>query len=116
MYDLYSEFDLEEHKKNYTNYLEVIIEPNGHVCYAVPSHQIFLEKYGAKINNISREEFVEKCPKEYWCDYLTWLLKETKCVSVWSIGYMKPSNVTKEQENVLKHFIKEQIMKDNCLN
>ena len=39
MYDLNSKFDIEQHKKKYINYLEVIIFPDGHIEYAVPSHQ-----------------------------------------------------------------------------
>ena len=38
-YDVYSEFDLEKHKKTYVDYLEVMIGEGGDVHYAVPSHQ-----------------------------------------------------------------------------
>ena len=34
MYDLYSKFDIEQHKKHYINYLEVILFPDGHIEYA----------------------------------------------------------------------------------
>ena len=37
-YDLNSEFDIEQHKQTFINYLEILIEANGHVVYAVPSH------------------------------------------------------------------------------
>lgn len=37
-YSVYSSFDLQKHKQTYTNYLEVIITPDGTVEYAVPSH------------------------------------------------------------------------------
>ena len=30
-YDIYCEFDIAEHKKKYTNYLEVLIEPSGKI-------------------------------------------------------------------------------------
>lgn len=40
MYDLMtSKFDVDEHIKNYPFYTEVIIFPDGHVEYAIPSHQ-----------------------------------------------------------------------------
>lgn len=116
IYNVHSEFDLKKHKEKFINYLEVVIEPNGKIHYAVPSHQLFLEKYGAKINNISQEDFVESCPTEYWGDYLNWLINETNCVSVWSIGYMKPETITEEQIKVLNTFIEEEIMKDRCIN
>lgn len=38
-YNLYSKFDIQKHKENYINYLEVLILENGEVEYAVPSHQ-----------------------------------------------------------------------------
>ena len=38
-YNLQSEFDAEKHKEKYVNYLEVVIDENGTVMYAVPSHQ-----------------------------------------------------------------------------
>lgn len=37
-YNLYSQFDVSKHKQTYTNYLEVIIDSDGNVMYAVPSH------------------------------------------------------------------------------
>ena len=43
MYNVHSEFDLKKHKEKFINYLEVVIEPNGKIHYAVPSHQLFLE-------------------------------------------------------------------------
>lgn len=33
-----SEFNLTEHLKRYVNYTEVIIFPDGHIEYAIPSH------------------------------------------------------------------------------
>ena len=38
-YGLGSTFDIEQHKAKYKNYLEVIIDANGTIMYAVPSHQ-----------------------------------------------------------------------------
>ena len=35
-YSIYSEFDIEQHKKKYVNYLEVLIEQDGRIVYAVP--------------------------------------------------------------------------------
>ncbi len=37
-YSVYSDFDVRKHKKHFTDYLEVIIHPDGSVHYAVPSH------------------------------------------------------------------------------
>lgn len=84
MYDLHSEFDIKEHAKHYVNYLEVIIRPSGKVEYAIPSHQEKLIKIGMDKHNCSREDYQSMCPREYWLDYMTWLTKDTKCVSVWT--------------------------------
>lgn len=45
-YDVYSKFDLEKHKKTFINYFETIINPDGTIEYAVPSHsEIVIRKY-----------------------------------------------------------------------
>lgn len=42
------EIDIQEwidsHNKQYTNYCEAIILPNGSIAYAIPSHQIRLKE------------------------------------------------------------------------
>ena len=38
-YDVYSDFDIHKHKQTFRDYLEVIIDADGHIMYAVPSHQ-----------------------------------------------------------------------------
>lgn len=38
---LYSPFDVETHKKTFKNYLEVMIDEDGVVHYAVPSHHLY---------------------------------------------------------------------------
>lgn len=38
-YSVYSDLDMEQHKKTFINYLEVVIDENGKIMYAVPSHQ-----------------------------------------------------------------------------
>ena len=63
-YDLYSEFDIEQHKKKYINYLEVLIEENGHVIYAVPSHQELAIKMACNALNLTRKQLDELCPPE----------------------------------------------------
>lgn len=116
MYDLYSEFNLEQHMKNFKNYLEVVIEQDGHVLYAVPSHTLFLENYGALMFDITIEKLRELCPQEYYFDYMTWLLEKTGCVSVWSCGYMKPSTMSTCQSKVLMNFVENGVMENCCLN
>ena len=109
-YNLYSDFDLDKHIKAYPCYTEVIIHYNGKVEYAVPSHQEKLIKLGMQKYKCSREEFIEKCPREMWGDYLTWLMNETKCICVWYDGYMG-RNLSKFQKAKLQKFIDKGAMK-----
>lgn len=83
MYDLHSIFDIDEHAKHFIHYLEVIIFPDGHVEYAVPSHQEKLISICCSNLNITRDELNKRCPQEYYFDFLRWLCKVSKCVSVW---------------------------------
>lgn len=38
-YGVHSDFDIQKHKETFIDYLEVIIDVNGRIMYAVPSHQ-----------------------------------------------------------------------------
>ncbi len=87
-YSIYSEFDIEKHKKKYKNYLEVVILSTGRIEYAVPSHTEKLMKIAMKKYNCTREQINNMCPKEYYFDYITWLCKITNAVSVWTNFYI----------------------------
>ena len=91
-YDLHSEFDIQKHKETFFNYLEVLIEPDGHVLYAVPSHQELAIKLACKVKGWTREELNKACPPEYYFDFLTWLLSHTGCISVWDRFYVGTAN------------------------
>lgn len=77
-------FDIETHKANFIDYLEVVIEPKGTVHYAVPSHQEFMIRYACKRDGISREELENRVPCEFYADLLTWLSRYTGCIAVWN--------------------------------
>lgn len=83
MYDLHSAFNIEQHKKHYVNYLEVVIFPDGHIEYAVPSHQEKLIAVCMQTLDVSRQALMDRCPKEYYFDFLVWLCNVSHCVSVW---------------------------------
>lgn len=86
-YSVYCEFDLQKHKETYVNYLEVVIDSDGKVMYAVPSHQEKLIRMGSEKAGMSREEFIASCPKEWHYDYLKWLCIQTGAVCVWNDQY-----------------------------
>lgn len=64
MYDYNSKFDVEKHKETFVNYCEVVITPDGEIHYAQPSHNRFLERYGADRDGTDVDTFVNKCPAE----------------------------------------------------
>lgn len=102
-YDLYSEFDIQKHKEKYINYLEVLIEPDGHVIYAVPSHQEKAIELAMASKGWTRDELRKACPPECWFDFLDWLLEQTGCISVWTRMIAgNPNPVQKEKLLELK--------------
>lgn len=84
---LHSPFDIDVHKAVFKNYLEVIILADGTVEYAVPSHQEKMIRLGMDKTGLSRDEFYNSCPKEYWCDVIMWLNKVTGAIAVWDFKF-----------------------------
>lgn len=80
---LHSPFDVKVHKATFVNYLEVVILEDGTVEYAVPSHQEKMIRLGCEKHNLSRDEFYNLCPREYWFDVMTWLSMQTGAIAVW---------------------------------
>lgn len=83
-YSVYSEFDIEMHSKTFKEYLEVIIDADGKVMYAVPSHQEKLIALSRAKLGISREELNSMCPREYYFDFMRWLCKISGAMAVWN--------------------------------
>lgn len=83
-YDLYCPFDLEKHKQTFVNYLEVLIDEEGTIMYAVPSHQLkAVDLIGSRMG-LTRKEVDMMCPQEYHCDYMKWLCIVAKVMFVWN--------------------------------
>ena len=95
-YDVYSEFDIQKHKQRYVNYLEVMIDRDGKIMYAVPSHQEKAVQMACEVKGMSRTELERACPKDYYFDYLTWLLMQSGAMAVWNEFY-QCYEPTKEQ-------------------
>lgn len=93
-------FDIETHKATFTNYLEVCIGPSGTICYAVPSHQLFLTNVLMTKLSKTRQEINDMIPREYYGDVHLWLCEQTGCIMVWNDRYEGPIN--QKQYNVLK--------------
>lgn len=115
MYDYNSKFDVEKHKETFVNYCEVIITPDGEIHYAQPSHNHFLERYGAERDGTDVDTFVNKCPAEWYFDYHHWLVIETKCVSCRTVGYVCVDEITEAQYRSLKMLIEEGLVANRRL-
>jgi len=84
---LHMPFNIQTHKETFKNYLEVIIDEEGVVHYAVPSHQEFLIAHLVKTKYGTREALNDAVPREYWFDMMTWLCNESGMVSIWNDRY-----------------------------
>lgn len=100
-YDVYSDFDLQKHKEHFVNYLEVMVDPDGGVHYAVPSHQEYAIKVACAALGKTRKEISDMTPPEYYFDWLVWLLRQSGYLAVWKDGY-QGENVTKAQYAALR--------------
>ncbi len=83
-YSVYSKFDLEKHKKTFIDYLEVVIDKNGVVEYAIPSHSEKMITIACNNLGITRQELNDMCPREYYLDFSIWLSKMSGCCAVWN--------------------------------
>lgn len=106
MYDLNSKFDIQKHKETYLYYFEALIFPDGHVEYAVPSHQELLIRKVCEKYNISREEMIEHIPFSAFKQ----LLDSLDVILCWYDCIRLPRSITKEQLNTLNELIDNEIM------
>lgn len=109
---LHSPFDLETHKATFVNYTEVVIDPEGTIHYAVPSHTCFLENYCCKMYHISRSELSARVPREYWCDMNAFLMKMSGCMLVWNCGYDYYEAMTDKQKSAVDSLIASNLISD----
>jgi hypothetical protein len=102
-YSLCSPFDITKHKQTFDNYLEVLILPDGEVVYAVPSHSAKAEKLCCDKLHITQHQLQKRCPREYYYDYLTWLLNICGAIAVWTNHFMSGEcGLTNRQKLTLK--------------
>lgn len=103
---LYKPFDVKIHKETFTNYLEVIVNEDGSIEYAVPSHaekvyQKYIEKY-----KVTREEIYRKFDFTY--DVATTM----KIILVWSNKIVCDFKPSEAQERTLNMLRKEGLLND----
>ena len=113
-YSVHSPFDIKKHKETYINYLEVLILEDGTIEYAVPSHQEKALEIACKKLNKTKQEIEDMCHREYYCDFLTWLLGITGSISVWGTSaeyFIVYKTINKKQIAKLKKLKKHGLYK-----
>lgn len=73
-------FDVRTHRRHFTDYLEVVVAPDGTVSYAVPSHRRRLESV---YFDMFASPAILDCPTGRRHDYLGWLMERTGYICVW---------------------------------
>ncbi len=100
-YSIYSKFNLEQHKKTFVNYLEVIVLEDGTVQYAIPSHQEAGIRLACQKLGVDRKTLNDMCPREYWFDFLNWLSMISGVMFVWN-EFVMVNEPTRKQIAILK--------------
>lgn len=95
-------FSIERHKLcPYLN-LEVMIDTEGNIFYAIPSHQEFLIRKACQHNKWTRQQLMEECPPEYYFNFMEWLIDQSGgYIPVWDMA-VTDHFVTKGQLEALK--------------
>jgi len=70
-------FNIELHKRTFIDYLEVMLDVDGVVHYAIPSHQEFLIKKAMERNHWTRTQLMNVCPREMHTRFLEWLIDQS---------------------------------------
>lgn len=96
---------LKHHTKNFIQYCEIVIHPDGDIEYCIPSHQQKL----IELTGLTADTLWNKI--DMMSDVMIELCNMTNCVSVWFDLYINPKNVTKKQLSTLKS-----LKNSNCIN
>lgn len=97
------EFIAERHKEEHPHYLEVILDKDGKVFYATPSHQEKMVDIAVQKLKITVDELWDMIPQEYYADVLTWLNIQTGAIPVWTKFYLcEPNEAQKKTLRYLK--------------
>ena len=86
-YGLHSDFDIEKHKQTFIHSLEVVIDRDGKVVYAVPSHQEKMIRVACERLGLSRQGLNDMCPREWYGDFMRWLSMASGLMAVWESHY-----------------------------
>ena len=113
-------FSIERHKKTFINYMEAIIDSDGVVYYAIPSHErkliklILEQNPGMSIKDIENE--AEKIAGlDGWAEYL---MRKSGCICIYTNGYTTPQHyqMSDAQKRKLDELIKAHLTTNKNFN
>lgn len=82
-------FSIQKHKETFINYLEVIIDANGNIYYAVPSHlQKLKHMYMARYNATEDQMMADFYNQHSGISAVEYFCAKLDCISVWWDGYV----------------------------
>lgn len=102
-YSVYSEFDIEKHKETFIHYLEVVINSDGRIEYAVPSHCEKMISIICEKECKSRDDVIKSI--SIADDYPKSLCNRSGCISVWEDYAIYPDEITDAQIDQLINLI-----------
>lgn len=88
---LHSPFDPEVHKRTFINYLEVMIDKDGIVHYAVPSHLEYLIREAMQRFDVSWDTLLDMYSDRQF-DFAEALLADLEFVALWTYSFMGKPN------------------------
>lgn len=110
-------FSIERHKKTFVNYMEAVIDENGVVHYAIPSHERKLVEMILKQNpDMCMKDVQDEAEQQFSVyGWVEWLIIRSKCICVYTRGYMCPPEyiMTQKQRDTLNELIKNGLTEDN---
>ena len=111
-------FSIERHIHTFVNYCECVIDEDGTILYAIPSHERKLMEIVMNRLNLTREELVDKAEQEngQW-DWINWLMRNSKCMCVYTCGYAIPTDdfMTDKQKESLQSLINAGLVEDKLI-
>ena len=102
-------FSIDRHKKTFVDYLEAVIDVNGIVHYAIPSHEKILCKIICTKKGLTEKQLNELAEASGGLyDWINWLMNEAECICVYTQGYAYPRHAipSPEQKRMLNRLIR----------
>lgn len=97
----------------FINYCEIVIERDGNINLARPSHQQTLIRLGAKANNISREEYINSIDPQY--RFNEFIISKENMISVWYNYIKQPNTINDIQKDIIDTLKKRGLVNTNAI-